>query len=299
MKHRLVYWLTYTIMYSLALLPMKVLFFLSDFIYLIVYHIVRYRLRIVRANLSNSFPEKSAEELLEIERKFYHYICDYLVEEVKTLRISEEEIRRRMIYDNPQDFVGMIEKHRGAFLMIPHYANFEWLMSLSLIMGPNDLPIQIYKPLHNVYLDEMFKRIRSRFGGINISKHSTARSLIRFYRENKSMGVGFITDQSPNASEAHYWTTFLNQDTVFMDGAEKLSKMFGFPVLYAEIYRIRRGYCRVHFKLITEFPKETSDGEITESFVRSLENTIRRDPPYWFWSHRRWKLKRNTDISHD
>ena len=285
-------------MWLLALLPFRAIYGLSDGLAFLMQHVIHYRRKVVRTNLRNSFPEKSAEELKEIENKFYHYICDYMLEEVKTLRISFEELTRRMTYENKEEYLNMIDKYGGIVLLIPHYANFEWIIGMGAIMQPGDLPVQVYKPLHNPYLDEMFKRIRSRFGGYNVPKHSTAREMIKLRREHKRMAVGLITDQSPNRSEAHYWTTFLHQDTVFMDGAERIARMMDFPVFYCELIRQKRGHCRVIFDLITETPKQTADGEITECFARRLEQTIRRDPPYWFWSHKRWKLKREDVIQH-
>ena len=139
----------------------------------------------------------------------------------------------------------------------------------------------------------MLKQMRSRFGGVNVAKHATVRTLIKMHKDGDTFGVGFITDQSPNKTGANYWTTFLNQDTVFMDGAEKLSKMFDMSVLYADIHYVKRGYWQVHFDVITDHPQRTEAGEITEAFARKLEQTIRRDPPYWFWSHKRWKIKKN------
>lgn len=298
MKSKLIYLLTYAGMWLLALLPFRAIYILSDGLAFLMQHVIRYRRKVVRTNLRNSFPEKTGEELKEIEDKFYHYICDYILEEVKTLRISFEELTRRMTYQNKEQYLDMIEKHGGIVLLIPHYANFEWIIGMGAIMQPGDLPVQVYKPLHNPYLDEMFKRIRSRFGGYNVPKHSTAREMIKLRREHKRMAVGLITDQSPNRSEAHYWTTFLHQDTVFMDGAERIARMMDFPVFYCELIRQKRGHCRVVFDLITESPKQTADGEITECFARRLEQTIRRDPPYWFWSHKRWKLKREDVIHH-
>ena len=298
MKSKLIYLLTYAGMWLLALLPFRAIYVLSDGLAFLMQHVIHYRRKVVRTNLRNSFPEKSAEELKEIENKFYHYICDYMLEEVKTLRISFEELTRRMTYENKEEYLNMIDKYGGIVLLIPHYANFEWIIGMGAIMQPGDLPVQVYKPLHNPYLDEMFKRIRSRFGGYNVPKHSTAREMIKLRREHKRMAVGLITDQSPNRSEAHYWTTFLHQDTVFMDGAERIARMMGFPVFYCELIRQKRGRCRVIFDLITETPKQTADGEITECFARRLEQTIRRDPPYWFWSHKRWKLKREDVIQH-
>lgn len=298
MKSRVIYWLTYASMWLLASLPFRLLYVLSDGLYLLAYYVVRYRRRVVRTNLKNSFPEKSNKELLVIERKYYHYICDYLVEEVKTMKISFEEICRRMQYENKEVFLEMVEKYGGIILLIPHYANFEWIIGMGAIMQPGDLPVQIYKPLRNAYLNEMFKHIRSRFGGYNVAKHSTAREVIKLRREGKRVVIGLITDQSPNRSEAHYWTKFLNQDTVFMDGAERIAKMMGYPVFYCELEKLKRGYCKVTFDLVVETPKETANGEITELFARRLEQTIQREPAYWFWSHKRWKIKREDVKSH-
>lgn len=214
------------------------------------------------------------------------------------LRMSFEELCRRMKYENKEEFLAMIEKHGGIVLLIPHYANFEWIIGMGAVMQEGDIPVQIYKPLHNRYLDTMFKRIRARFGGYNVPKHSTAREIIKLRRDNKRVAVGMITDQSPNINEAHYWTTFLNQDTGFMDGAERIAKLMDFPVFYCELKKQDRGYCNVQFDLITETPKETADGEITELFARRLEQTIHREPAYWFWSHKRWKLKREDAVRH-
>ncbi|MGI6816471.1 lysophospholipid acyltransferase family protein [Bacteroides sp. KG123] len=298
MKSRVLYWLTYAGMWLVALLPFRALYVLSDGLYLLMRHVVHYRKKVIRRNLSLSFPEKPQSELREIERRFYHYICDYMLEEVKMLRMSFNELQRRMSYEKTDIFLEMIEKHGGIVVMIPHYANFEWLTGMAAIMKPEDITGQVYKPLRNNHLDEMFKLIRSRFGGYNIPKHSTAKEVIRLRRDNKRMALGLITDQSPNRSEAHYWTTFLHQDTVFMDGAERIARMMDFPVFYAELQKTGRGYCKVSFDLITETPKQTAGGEITECFARRLEQTIRREPAYWFWSHKRWKLKRENVARH-
>ena len=298
MRSRMLYWLTYAGMWLVALLPFRMLYILSDGMYFLIRHVVHYRKKVVRRNLSRSFPEKSQRELREIERCFYHYLCDYMLEEVKMFRMSFDDLRQRMIYEKTDLFLEMIEKHGGIVVMIPHYANFEWLTGMAAVMKPGDITGQIYKPLRNKHMDEMFKLIRSRFGGYNIPKHSTVREIIKLRRENKRMALGLITDQSPNRNEANYWTTFLHQNTVFMDGAERIAKMMGFPVFYAELQKTGRGHCKVSFDLITETPKKMADGEITECFVRRLEQTIRREPAYWFWSHKRWKLKHETTAHH-
>lgn len=292
MKSRLLYLLTYAGMWLIAILPFRMLYALSDFLRFFLYHVVGYRKKVVRTNLHNSFPDKSAEELKTIERKFYRYICDYMLEDVKMLRMSEKDFFTRMTYYNKEQYLEMIEKYGGIVVMIPHYANFEWLLGMKAIMRSEDVAVQVYKPLRDSRLDDLFKYIRGRLGGYNVPKHSTAREVIKLKRAGKKMVIALITDQSPSVNDAHYWTTFLNQDTVFMDGAERIAKMMNFPVFYSELTKERRGYCNAAFDLVTEHPKEMPDGEITEVFARRLEQTIQRDPSYWFWSHKRWKYKR-------
>ena len=292
MRSRLLYLLTYAGMWLIAILPFRMLYALSDFLRFWLYHVAGYRKKVVRANLRNSFPEKSAEELKDIERKFYRYICDYMLEDVKMMRMSEKDFFTRMTYYNKEQYLEMIEKYGGIVVMIPHYANFEWLLGMKAIMRPEDVAVQVYKPLRDSRLDNLFQYIRARFGGYNVPKHSTAREVIKLKRAGKKMVVALITDQSPSISDAHYWTTFLNQDTVFMDGAERIARMMNFPVFYSELTKERRGYCKAEFVLLAEHPKELPEGEITEMFIRHLEQTIQRDPAYWFWSHKRWKHKR-------
>ena len=269
-------------------LPFRVLYVLSDFNYLLMYYVGRYRRKVVRENLEKSFPEKTEAERLQIERKFYRYLSDYMLEDLKLLHMSAEDLCQRMIYKNTEQYLELTEKYGGIIVMIPHYANYEWLIGMGSVMKPGDVPVQVYKPLKDKYLNELFKQIRSRFGGYNIPKHSTAREIIKLKREGKNMVVGLITDQWPSGDR--YWTTFLGQETAFLNGAERIAKMMNFPVFYCELTKTRRGYCEAEFKLMTEAPKETVEGEITDMFAYELEQTIRREPAYWLWSHKRWKF---------
>ncbi len=288
MKSKLLYWLVYGGMWLVSALPFRLLYLLSDFNYLLIYHLVKYRRKVVRENLAKSFPEKSDAERGQIERCFYHYLSDYMLEDLKLLHMSADDLRRRMTYKNTEQYLELTEKYGGIIVMIPHYANYEWLIGMGAVMKPGDVPAQVYKPLKDKYLDELFKRIRSRFGGYNIPKHSTAREIIRLKRAGKKMVVGLITDQWPSGDR--YWTTFLGRETAFLNGAERIAKMMNFPVFYCELTKNHRGYCEAEFTLMTETPKETAEGEITEMFARRLEQTLRREPAYWLWSHKRWKL---------
>lgn len=288
MKSKLIYWLVYGGMWLFSALPFRVLYMLSDFNYLLMYHVGRYRRKVVRENLEKSFPEKTEAERLQIERKFYRYLSDYMLEDLKLLHMSAEDLCQRMIYKNTEQYLELTEKYGGIIVMIPHYANYEWLIGMGSVMKPGDVPVQVYKPLKDKYLNELFKQIRSRFGGYNIPKHSTAREIIKLKREGKNMVVGLITDQWPSGDR--YWTTFMGQETAFLNGAERIAKIMNFPVFYCELTKTRRGYCEAEFKLMTEAPKETVEGEITDMFAHELEQTIRREPAYWLWSHKRWKF---------
>ena len=288
MKSKLIYWLVYGGMWLFSALPFQVLYVLSDFNYLLMYHVWRYRRKVVRENLEKSFPEKTEAERLQIERKFYRYLSDYMLEDLKLLHMSAEDLCQRMIYKNTEQYLELTEKYGGIIVMIPHYANYEWLIGMGSVMKPGDVPVQVYKPLKDKYLNELFKQIRSRFGGYNIPKHSTAREIIKLKREGKNMVVGLITDQWPSGDR--YWTTFMGQETAFLNGAERIAKIMNFPVFYCELTKTRRGYCEAEFKLMTEAPKETVEGEITDMFAHELEQTIRREPAYWLWSHKRWKF---------
>ena len=288
MKSKLIYWLVYGGMWLFSALPFRVLYVLSDFNYLLMYYVGRYRRKVVRENLEKSFPEKTEAERLQIERKFYRYLSDYMLEDLKLLHMSAEDLCQRMIYKNTEQYLELTEKYGGIIVMIPHYANYEWLIGMGSVMKPGDVPVQVYKPLKDKYLNELFKQIRSRFGGYNIPKHSTAREIIKLKREGKNMVVGLITDQWPSGDR--YWTTFLGQETAFLNGAERIAKMMNFPVFYCELTKTRRGYCEAEFKLMTEAPKETVEGEVTDMFAHELEQTIRREPAYWLWSHKRWKF---------
>ena len=288
MKSKLIYWLVYGGMWLFSALPFRVLYVLSDFNYLLMYHVGRYRRKVVRENLEKSFQEKTEAERLQIERKFYRYLSDYMLEDLKLLHMSAEDLCQRMIYKNTEQYLELTEKYGGIIVMIPHYANYEWLIGMGSVMKPGDVPVQVYKPLKDKYLNELFKQIRSRFGGYNIPKHSTAREIIKLKREGKNMVVGLITDQWPSGDR--YWTTFMGQETAFLNGAERIAKIMNFPVFYCELTKTRRGYCEAEFKLMTEAPKETVEGEITDMFAHELEQTIRREPAYWLWSHKRWKF---------
>lgn len=302
MLNKIGYYITYYSilgwMYCHSLLPFKALYVLSDILYVIVYKMVGYRKRIVKKNLRNSFPTLSSEELLTLEKEFYHNFCDYFVETIKLLHISDEEMMQRMQFKNVDLIKDLLKDGNSAFLYLGHYGNWEWVTSLNLHF--RDTPIQlaqIYRPLSNKAVDDIFLKLRKRFHSIGIAKNDTLREILTMKKEGKQTLIGFISDQTPSIHNIHYWTTFLNQDTPVYTGVERIAKKTGFSVAYLDIVKVGRGRYIGECKLITDNPKEQPEFAITEKYIREFEKTILRNPAYWLWTHNRWKHKKENVAS--
>lgn len=280
-------------MYLHALLPFSLLYVLSDLLYFFVYKIVRYRLRVVRSNLSSSFPELDKNELLNLEKRFYHHFCDYFVETIKLLHISDEEMQKRMFFEDLDIVKNAMKDDRSVIMYLGHYCNWEWIPSITMYFKNTDYIFgQIYKPLQNKAIDKLFLKIRSRFGSLGIPKNDTLRTIVRLKKEGKQTLIGFMADQTPAPQSIHYWTEFLNHDTPVFTGVERIAKQTDFLVIYLDIQKIKRGVYKATVKLVNEKPKEEPENKITETYIRMMEKTILRDPAYWLWTHKRWKRTR-------
>jgi KDO2-lipid IV(A) lauroyltransferase len=282
-------------MYLHALLPFRLLYILSDILYLFVYKVVGYRLKVVRMNLKNSFPEKTEKELLTIERRFYHHFCDYFVETLKQLHISDEEMQKRMQFENVEQIKDLMKDGNSVLMFLGHYCNWEWIPSITLDFKGKDkdkILGQIYKPLRNKAFDDLFLKIRSRFGSLGIAKNDTLRVIVKLRKEKRQVFIGFMADQTPSVNNIHYWSSFLNQESAVFTGVERIAKQTGYAVIYLDMEKIKRGYYKATVRLITDKAKEEPEFYITETYIRAMEKTILRDPAYWLWTHKRWKRKR-------
>lgn len=280
-------------MYIHALLPFRMLYILSDILYFFAYKLFGYRVRVTRMNLKNSFPEKTEKQLRQIERQFYHHFCDYFVETMKLLHISDSEMQKRMTFNNIDYVKEVLAKDQSVIMCLGHYGNWEWVTSIALSVNDTNICAgQIYRTLNNKAMDNIFLKIRSRFGTLNIPKNRTLRTIVELGREQKKLLLGFISDQSPARHNIHFWTTFLNQDTAFFTGAEHIAKSTGFAVMYLDIVKTGRGYYECECKMISDKPKEEPEFAITQKYISMLEDTILRAPAYWLWTHRRWKYSK-------
>lgn len=286
----------YVLLYSWvklhALLPMRALYVLSDIMYFWVYVIGKYRIKIVRRNMQAAFPGKNNKELRTLERNFYHHFCDYVVETLKLMHISEKELQARAYVTNPEFINDLMEQGYTTFIVyMGHYGNWEWF-SGSTTRFDNLKMYQIYRPLNNKAVDRLFIKLRTHFGSFCMAKNNTVREMVTLKQNKKRALAIFLADQTPSKANIHYWSNFLNQDTPIYTGPERLARKLNFPAVYMDVVKIKRGYYEGTFRMLVENPKNTPEFELTEIYTRLMEKTILRNPAYWLWTHKRWKHKR-------
>ena len=287
----ILYHITHALFYLFSLLPFRVLYAIADAAYLLVYRVVGYRKKVVRANLTSSFPEKTADEIKEIERGFYHFLCDYFVETIKLLSITPGQMRKHIEFTGLDEVQRCFDEGQTCAGILGHYCNWEYLSTTLLGMDrhPDCIIGLIYHPLYNSVFDRLFIRLREHFGGTCIPKKDILRYLIRYKQEGRMSIFGYISDQIPKWENIHLWLPFLHHDTPVFTNGERLMRKMNNAVFYVEIERPRRGKYIAHFRLITRTPNELEENAITRRFFELLEQTIRREPRYYLWSHNRWK----------
>lgn len=294
----LTYYPLYSWMYVHALLPLRALYILSDILYVLVYKVIRYRLRVVRKNLENSFPDKTEKERREIEVKFYHHFCDYIVETIKLFHISDEEASKRIVFKNTELLKDFMKDGSSSFLFLGHYGNWEWVPAITRHFPASIKLGQVYRPLRNKAVDAIFLKLRSRFGSFGIPKDRVLREIVERKQAKEQILIGFMADQTPTMVNTHYWTQFLNQETPVFTGVERIAKKMGYSVGYLDIQKVRRGYYECTVKLIADDSQAEENFSITEKYIREIEKTIMREPAYWLWTHKRWKFTRKEAEEH-
>lgn len=295
---KILFYLLYGIAFLLSLLPSRVHYFLSDILYVILYHLVKYRKKVVRKNLTSAFPEKSEEEICKIEKGFYHFLCDLFAESIQQITISEKHFKKRIIFKNVDQLEQVINEGQSIALYLGHYCNWEWVTTLPLWLTSNTQCCQIYHPLQNKVFDQLFLHIRERFGSLCIPMAETLRRILEFQRANQPFIIGYISDQKPYWTNIHHWLDFLHHDTPVLTGAERIICKMNHAVFYSDIRRVRRGYYEVTFRPITREPKKMKEFELTNIYYQMLEKSIQEAPEYWLWSHNRWSRTREK-FNHD
>lgn len=270
-------------------LPFRVLYVVSDLLYLLVYHLIRYRRKVVMDNLTRSFPGKDLSELQKISRDYYRNLCDIIVEILKTPAIPAEELSRRMIIRNPELPDQFFKMGKSVLVLAMHYGNWEWLLHMPRHIRHHHF--FVYKPLQNQWFDKYLNNVRCRFGGETASMNIILRKLIEADKAGMPVLTWLAADQTPPWNHP-FWTTFMHQETQFFEGPAKIARRFDHPVLLQKTRRISRGFYETWFEVLCENPGEFSTEDIILTYVGETERIIREQPELYLWSHRRWKHSR-------
>lgn len=273
----------------LSRLPFSILYRISDFLFFILYYLLRYRREVVSTNIRKSFPDRSLQQHIRIERKFYRHLADLIVESLKTFTITKKQADRRMRYRNPELLDRFFDEGRHVVMVGGHYGNWE-LFAVTVDQEIKHQSVALYTALENEFINRKMLESRSRFG-LKMLPFSSIKQQLDQSGSYPTITI-FGADQCPRKSQRAYWMKFLNQDTGVQYGTEKFARDYDMPVVQGNIYKVKRGYYEVEYTLLTEHPRQTEYGEITTLHTRFLEKIIQQQPEYWLWSHKRWKHRR-------
>lgn len=285
----LAYLLIYPFIWLLSILPTRVLYMFSTVLFIFIFYIVGYRRKVVRNNLELCFPEKSDKEIRAISKKFFQHFCDMIFESIRSLSISEAEMKKRYVFTNLELIHELEQKNKSIVIMCAHYASWEWVFILQVYV--NYKGYAIYKKLANKYFDKMVKKIRAQYNSYLITNKETVEVLTRQKEKGELTLNGFISDQSPKYQKAHHWRSFMGVAVPVHTGAEMLAKKLDMSVLFMKTKKIKRGYYEASFSPIAIQPNDFKDYEITDIFFNLVEEQIKENPEYYLWTHKRWKHK--------
>ncbi len=270
----------------LSCLPLSVLYVASDILAFVAYRLVRYRRSVVASNLARSFPDKPAAEIRQLTRAFYTNLSDVVVETLKAFTISEDELRKRVVFRELELLNQCYDQKQSVILLAAHQGNWEWLLLAGCLQLP--FPVDaVYKPLKNSATDTMMHRMRARFGGQPIAKERVLREVLR--RRGQVRATALVADQTPAAGTARYWVDFLHQKTGFYRAVEQLPKAVNYPVFFVRMKRLRRGYYEATFVSLGAPPYDKEALTILPRYAQEAQRVIEEQPANWLWSHQRWK----------
>ncbi len=272
---------------AFASLPMGVLYVVSDFLAFTAGNLVRYRRGVITANLAKCFPEKNEKEINKIIRKFYRNLSDLIVELVKSGKMTRDQLEKRVVFKNQHVLDDLYNEKKNVFALLGHCGNWEWVGNRIALFLKHD-GAAIYKPLADEFFDEYMVKQRKKYKGtLMIENKKVFRTLVTL--KDKLITVFVLADQSPPPTESNYFLNFFGRKTAFYEGTEKVARALNYAVIYLDVARVKRGHYEVEIKTITKNAAGTKEGYINTEYMRLLENTIRRQPDNWLWSHKRWK----------
>jgi KDO2-lipid IV(A) lauroyltransferase len=286
----ILYLIIYPLLWCISILPFPLLYLFSDFICIIVYRIIGYRRKTVRENLAIALPHLSNKERLVIEKKFYQHLCDIFLEMIKTMTISKEEISKRYVFKDFEIYKELEKQDKSIALMCAHYASYEWAVSMGYYSDFHGYGI--YKQIQNPYFNKLVHSIRSKFNATLITTKETIPTIITNSKNKKLSTYGFASDQSPKQGKAFHWAKFMGIEVPVHTGAEMLAKKYDMNVVFLKTKKIKRGYYEGTIEILSENAKEVPNYELTDQFLKLVEQQIYEAPEYYLWTHKRWKHRK-------
>ncbi len=283
----LLYILFYPILLLISYLPFRLLYILSDFLFLIMYYVIGYRKKVVSHNLELALPHLTDQERKEIERKSYRHLCDMFLETMKTMSITQKQIDKRFIFKNIEVYNDLEKKGKSIALMCAHYASYEWVVSLNRKIDFKGYAI--YKKINNKYFDKLIRDIRSKFDAHLIHSRESISIIEENSLKNELCLYGFASDQSPLIKPVTYWSKFLNIEVPIHTGAEFLAKKFNMNVMFLKVEKVKRGHYEAYFEVLSDDVQSIPDYQITDVFMRKVEEQIYEAPEFYMWTHKRFK----------
>ncbi|PQV47863.1 KDO2-lipid IV(A) lauroyltransferase [Jejuia pallidilutea] len=283
----LAYILVYPFLYLISILPFRLLYAVSDAVYVLLYYIIGYRKKVVIENLRLVFPEKSEAEIKNIRKKFYHHLCDMMLEAIKSITISKSEMQKRYTFTNVEEIHKLEKENRSIVLFMGHYASWEWIFILQTQIQHKGYAV--YKQLSNRYFDKLVKRIRAKYNSYLITTKETFATLIEAKRNNELTLNGFAFDQSPKLNKAVYWQDFMGIHVPVHVGGEILAKRLDMATTLVKVKKVKRGYYEATFYDIIRNVNDYKDFDITKMALKRVEEQIREAPEFYLWTHKRWK----------
>jgi len=271
----------------ISLLPLRVLYIFTDILYLIGYHLLKYRQKVIFDNLAHSFPEKSEAERKTIAKKFFRTLTDSFAETLKFYTISKEDLAGMLEINGGQNLSSRVDKGETVIMVSGHFINWEaFVLGFNALVDPR--LETTYSKLSNNTFNSLMMAIRSRFGGTLVEKSNFSRNFLE--KRNVPRIIGLAADQRPGNAEIRYSASFMNRETAFFEGPEKLAKRYGFAVFFVNLKRPKRGKYTISYQLVCEPPYTGAAAHsVTDEFIRLTEKEIREQPEIYLWSHNRWK----------
>ncbi|WP_343694681.1 lysophospholipid acyltransferase family protein [Flavobacterium sp.] len=283
----IVYILAYPLLWLISILPFRLFYLFSDFIYILVYRIIGYRKKVVRENLLLTFPHLSDAERKNIEKKFYKHMCDMFLEMIKTMSITPEEMEKRFQVTNIDLVLDYAKKGKSVILVASHYASYEWLLTINPKLGFQG--IAVYKKLANPYFDKLVRKIRSKYNTEMIETRKAIPTMAQNQRDGKLSMYGLASDQSPKLDRIFHSMKFMGIEVPVHTGAEMLAKKYDLSVIMVKVKKVARGYYEATFLTIADNPNEYKNFDITEKYLNEVEKQILEAPEFYLWTHKRWK----------